>query len=697
MPLPPKVQEERESLSKQVVKDILSGKPFFWDSGHYGRPHRNLIADLEGKDTKYHGINNMMLTIAANYFDFKDTRWATFNQVKSLQKEGLPHEEQPHIKKGSKGIPIEYWQYTKKVMEKDPATGELVPKMQRDPESGEMKPVIKKLNPPLVRRYIVFNGDQIANIPPAQHEITIDEKDRDEAMEAMIANSEAEIVFDQKNRNYYQLSTDCVHVMPREDFKTLGNFYATVAHEIAHSTGAEHRMNRDGIVRSDGFGGEIYAKEELRAEMASMFLAQEYGVAPGKEHYENHVAYLQNWAEVIEKDPDELFRAAAEAQKITDYIKEHMIEKKLQIEKVSEKIQSKEEIKEAIRSKADDFLEKLSAKLTFVEKGIGTDEEIVIGGGKLSFSDYTIADAISREMTPGEEIEKLGGRLYQCEKEYRGSELNELMNDLIKDDATASLGNGGYVKTYVTITHPDVPVKLSDRWDIGDGNTFNLSNAKNGYMALVNYLKETATPFRDVIEAADGLEQKTADWEKPSFKKNTELYKNMLTNLTVGDNISVNPQHSHEYFRDKIKQAEQNQYGEIIKDLQIMPIHEELKFYEDLRFRPSYSDIKTVAHLKALESLGHPYTDDQTKKIEKAWNTFKKWPSEKLAVRKFEVTQKNLSEIIQNTSGNTIKKTKEKDFQPIKRSITIPDKKPQKKKKVTVRRNAPSKDSQMER
>ena len=42
------------------------------------------------------------------------------------------------------------------------------------------------------------------------------------------------------------------------------------------------------------------------------------------------MAYLQSWAEVIEKDPDELFRAAAEAQKITDYIKEHMIERDLQ-------------------------------------------------------------------------------------------------------------------------------------------------------------------------------------------------------------------------------------------------------------------------------------------------------------------------------------------------------------------------------
>ena len=691
MPLPPRVQEEREKLANRVVEDILSGKPFFWDNGHYGRPHRNLISDMQGKDAKYHGINNMMLTVAAMYYDFKDTRWATFKQVQSLQKEGVPFEEQPHIKKGAKGIPIEYWQYTKKLTEKDPATGKLVPKMELDPETGKMKQAVRKLNPPLVRCYVVFNGDQIANIPPAQHEITIDEKDKNEAMEAMIANSEAEIVFDQKNRNYYQPSTDCVHVMPREDFKTLGNFYATVAHEVAHSTGAEKRMNRDGIVRSDGFGGETYAKEELRAEMASMFLGQDYGIAPGKEHYENHVAYLQNWAEVIKKDPDELFRAAAEAQKISDYIKDHMIEKTLEIEK-SEK---KEQIKAPV-SKTDEFLENLSARLTFIEKGVGTDDEIVCGGGKLSFSDYTIADAISREMTSGEEIKKLGGRLYQCEKEYRGIELNQLMNDLIKDDATASLGNGGYSKAYVIITHPDVPVKLSDRWDIGDGNTFDLSNNQNGYMALVNYLKETAPPFREVIEAAEDLEQKTADWEKPSFEKNTELYKNMITNLTVGDTISVDLEHSHEYFKNQIQKAEQNQYGEILKDLQVMPIHEEIKFYEDPRFKPSYGDIKTVSHLKALEYLGHSYTEEQTKKIQKTWQQFKQWPSEKEIIKRYEDIHKNISKLVQNTKEKTIKKTKEKDFQPIKRSITIPDK-PKRKRKVTVSRGSSDKTKGMDR
>ena len=92
-------------------------------------------------------------------------------------------------------------------------------------------------------------------------------------------------------------------------------FYGTAAHEIAHSTGAEKRMAREGVTNTDGFGGEIYAKEELRAEMASMFLAQEYGITLDENHYESHIAYLQSWAKAVEKDPDELFRAAAEAQK----------------------------------------------------------------------------------------------------------------------------------------------------------------------------------------------------------------------------------------------------------------------------------------------------------------------------------------------------------------------------------------------
>ena len=92
--------------------------------------------------------------------------------------------------------------------------------------------------------------------------------------------------------------------MKREDFKSLGDFYATCAHEIAHSTGAKDRLERPGITQGARFGSETYAKEELRAEMASLFLSQEYGIQPDKTHYDNHIAYLESWADVLEKRPE---------------------------------------------------------------------------------------------------------------------------------------------------------------------------------------------------------------------------------------------------------------------------------------------------------------------------------------------------------------------------------------------------------
>ena len=35
MALPEKIQQQRNELVQQVIKDIQSGKPFFWDSFFY--------------------------------------------------------------------------------------------------------------------------------------------------------------------------------------------------------------------------------------------------------------------------------------------------------------------------------------------------------------------------------------------------------------------------------------------------------------------------------------------------------------------------------------------------------------------------------------------------------------------------------------------------------------------------------------
>ena len=116
MALPKKIQDQRKELVDQVVKDIENGKPFFWDSGHCGKQPRNLLK--KGEDKYYKGINAVQLTVSSMKNGFYDSRWATFKQAQ---------EAGGRIKKGAKGTHIEYWQYTKDVMEINPKTGKKEP------------------------------------------------------------------------------------------------------------------------------------------------------------------------------------------------------------------------------------------------------------------------------------------------------------------------------------------------------------------------------------------------------------------------------------------------------------------------------------------------------------------------------------------------------------------------------------------
>lgn len=315
MALPEKIQQQRNEMVKQIVEDIKAGKPFFWDSGHFGKYPRNLLKALQGKDQFYNGINNLKLTFTANRFGFKDSRWATFKQAQ---------EAGAKIKKGAKGVHIEFWQYAKPIMEVNPKTGKKEQVYVIDEETEKKVPAYAELEHPIVKSYVVFNAEQMEGIEPEKI-IKLSHEKTNEAMENMIKNSEAPVIFDQISTNYYEPSSDTIHVIPKEHFKSVDAFYATVSHEIAHSTGSEKRLNRVTLTTPSSFGSEIYAKEELRAELTSMFLAQKYSINFDKSHYENHTAYLQSWAKVLENNPNEIFKAASEAEKAMRYIEERMI------------------------------------------------------------------------------------------------------------------------------------------------------------------------------------------------------------------------------------------------------------------------------------------------------------------------------------------------------------------------------------
>src|SRR6185437_9825922 len=85
----------------------------------------------------------------------------------------------------------------------------------------------------------------------------------------------------------------------------------------AHWTGHPSRLDRSTLTDSYRFGDVNYAKEELRAELASVFLAAQRGIPHNPEQ---HAAYVGSWIKALKKDKNEIFRAAHDASKAADFL-----------------------------------------------------------------------------------------------------------------------------------------------------------------------------------------------------------------------------------------------------------------------------------------------------------------------------------------------------------------------------------------
>jgi hypothetical protein len=71
------------------------------------------------------------------------------------------------------------------------------------------------------------------------------------------------------------------------------------------------------LTESYRFGDTNYAKEELRAELASVFMAAERGIPHDPEQ---HAAYVGSWIKSLKEDKHEIFRAAHDASAATDFL-----------------------------------------------------------------------------------------------------------------------------------------------------------------------------------------------------------------------------------------------------------------------------------------------------------------------------------------------------------------------------------------
>jgi antirestriction protein ArdC len=93
------------------------------------------------------------------------------------------------------------------------------------------------------------------------------------------------------NEAYYSPTSDLITLPPKKSFHEAYEYTATLLHELAHATSHNTRLDR---AVSGKFGSKEYAKEELRAEISSSFVAGELNLNQTSSNLDNHKAYIQN-------------------------------------------------------------------------------------------------------------------------------------------------------------------------------------------------------------------------------------------------------------------------------------------------------------------------------------------------------------------------------------------------------------------
>lgn len=259
-----------------------------WRGGRAGRP-KNLAS---GKD--YRGVNTFLLHCASMSEGYDSPCWLTFKQAK---------ERGGSVRKGEHGMPVIFWNWIEK--EKALATGETV--------QEEI---------PFLRYYTVFNVEQCEGIdypkPDTQGEpLAFQPIEECESVVDGFTDKPA-IEHDGHGRAFYRPATDTVHLPDKGRFDSEQAYYATLFHELTHSTGHESRLNRRPSTEERQFGSTDYGKEELVAEMGAAFLCGHCGI--DGQTIENSAAYVDGWRRAIRQDKKLVVHAAAQAQKAADYI-----------------------------------------------------------------------------------------------------------------------------------------------------------------------------------------------------------------------------------------------------------------------------------------------------------------------------------------------------------------------------------------
>ena len=235
----------------------------------------------------YRGVNILTTALHQAAGGYSSSGFLTFNQVRQLG---------GWVRRGEKGVRIVAYRPVEPT-----ATAE-------NEETDE--PASPWF---VIRTFTVFNLEQCGGLEELSSRLNVRPAFAPlEVCEAVVVKSQARVDAT-ATRAFYRRSDDTVYVPPRTWFADRETFYATLFHELAHWTGAPHRLNREVGGR---FGDPRYAFEELIAEMASAFVCARVGIP----HIDQAAAYLDSWLSALRSDRRVIFWAAKAATAAADYL-----------------------------------------------------------------------------------------------------------------------------------------------------------------------------------------------------------------------------------------------------------------------------------------------------------------------------------------------------------------------------------------
>ena len=269
----------RQEITNQIVDALKQGvapwRTTWIDDPNAGSP-TNVMSQ-----SRYRGINPLVLELSATKQGFQSKWWGTFAQWKSLG---------AWIKKGSKATQIIFCKPVKQI-------------------ETRLHGKDREVTYHLLRTFAVFNVEQTSS---DEFKIGHDHDYHDSSA----AYEKAEIAIDATNADirhggnkaFYHREGDYIQMPFKNQFTSPSDYYSTTFHELMHWS--ESRLGWQGS----------HPMGELIAEMGACFIATELRTPQCDDYLDNHTGYLAHWLTSMQNDPKWIFRAASAASQASDFI-----------------------------------------------------------------------------------------------------------------------------------------------------------------------------------------------------------------------------------------------------------------------------------------------------------------------------------------------------------------------------------------